>query len=97
MSISRRSFLIASGNSAAFGASSLLFPRLARVRGRQLRRVTQLYFAGTDAGLLAQDKVLQHDLWGKTNPLPSNIFAQPQKHGSTLEAGAAHYTFDVVL
>ena len=59
------------------------------VRGRQ-RLVTQLYFAA-DAALHEQDKVLQHDLWGKTNPLPSSIFAQPQKSGSQLDPAAAHY------
>jgi hypothetical protein len=56
-----------------------------------------MYFAGTEAAVLAQDKVLQHDMWGKTNPLPSNIFAHLQNDGSTLEPGAPHYTFDVVL
>ena len=43
-----------------------------------------------------QDKLLQHDMWGKPS-LPSNIFAQRQADASKLEAGAAHYTFDVVL
>ncbi len=66
------------------------------VRGRRRRLVTQMYFAGTDAALLAQDKLLQHDMWQKAN-LPANIFAQLQKNGSSLDAGAAHYVFDVVL
>jgi len=58
------------------------------VRGRQRRLITQMYFE-SDTVLHAQDKVLQHDLWGKTTPLPSNIFAH-------LGEGA-HYTFDIVL
>jgi hypothetical protein len=35
-------------------------------------------------------------MWGKPS-LPPNIFAQLRKESSTLEAGAAYYTFDVVL
>jgi len=46
--------------------------------------------------LLAQDKLLQHDMWGMPS-LPSNIFAQRQAGASTLEAGATHYRFDIVL
>ena len=38
--------------------------------------------------VLAQDKLLQHDMWGKTNPLPSTIFAKLQKERSTLDASA---------
>jgi protocatechuate 3,4-dioxygenase beta subunit len=66
------------------------------VRGRRRRLITQMYFADTDAALLAQDKLLQHDMWGKPS-LPPNIFAQLRKESSTREAGAAYYTFDVVL
>jgi hypothetical protein len=58
--------------------------------------ITKMYFADTDAALLAQDKLLQHDMWGKPS-LPPNIFAQLRKESSTLGAGAAYYTFDVVL
>ena len=64
------------------------------VRGRQQRVVTQLYFPADEA-MLAQDKVLQHDLWGK--PLPGQIFAQLRPETSKLEPGAPHYRFDVVL
>jgi len=67
------------------------------VRGRQRRLVTQMYFDDTDATVLAQDKLLQHDMWGNTNPLPSTIFAKLQKERSTLDATAMHYQFDIVL
>ena len=66
------------------------------VRGRQQRCITQLYFPA-DAAILAQDKVLQHDLWGKTTPLPAHVFAQLRPEASKLEPGAPHYRFDVVL
>jgi protocatechuate 3,4-dioxygenase beta subunit len=66
------------------------------VRGRRRRLITQMYFAGTDAALLADDKVLQHDMWGKPS-LPANIFAQRQAEASKLDAAAAHYVFDIVL
>jgi protocatechuate 3,4-dioxygenase beta subunit len=66
------------------------------VRGRRRRLITQMYFEGTDAAVLAQDKLLQHDMWGRPS-LPASIFAQLQKDRSTLEAGASHYSFDVVL
>ena len=66
------------------------------VRGRQQRCITQLYFPADDA-ILAQDKVLQHDLWGKNSPIPANIFAQRRPEPSKLEPGAPHYRFDVVL
>ena len=59
--------------------------------------VTQMYFDDTDAKVLAQDKLLQHDMWGKTNPLPSAIFAKLQKDRSTLDPKASHYQFDIVL
>ncbi len=67
------------------------------IRGRQRRLVTQMYFDDTDAKVLAQDKLLQHDMWGRTNPLPSTIFAKLQKGHSTLDASARHYQFDIVL
>lgn len=67
------------------------------VRGRQRRLVAQMYFDDTDAAVLAQDKLLQHDMWGSTNPLPSAIFAKLQKDRSTLDATATHYRFDIVL
>ena len=67
------------------------------IRGLQRRLVTQMYFEGTAATLLAQDKVLQHDMWGKINPLPSTIFAKLQKVRSTLDATARRYQFDIVL
>ena len=56
-----------------------------------------MYFEDTDATVLAQDKVLQHDMWGKTNPLPSTIFAKLQRGRSTVDANARHYEFDIVL
>ena len=55
------------------------------------------YFDDTDAMVLAQDKLLQHDMWGKTNPLPSTIFAKLQKDRSTLDPKASRYEFDIVL
>lgn len=67
------------------------------IRGRQRRLVTQMYFGDTDAAVLAQDKVLQHDMWGSAAPLPSTIFAKLQKERSTLDAAARHYQFDIVL
>lgn len=67
------------------------------IRGRQRRLVTQMYFDDTDAAVLAQDKLLQHDMWGRTSPLPSTIFAKLQKERSTLDASARHYQFDIVL
>ncbi len=67
------------------------------VRGRQRRLVTQMYFDDTDKAVLAQDKLLQHDMWGKTNPLPSTIFAKLQNERSTLDASARRYDFDIVL
>jgi protocatechuate 3,4-dioxygenase beta subunit len=67
------------------------------IRGRQRRLITQMYFDDTDAAVLAQDKLLQHDMWAKTNPLPSTIFAKLQKERSTLDASARHYQFDIVL
>jgi protocatechuate 3,4-dioxygenase beta subunit len=67
------------------------------IRGRQRRLVTQMYFDDTPATVLAQDQLLQHDLWGQTNPLPSTIFAKLQTAVSTLDARARHYRFDIVL
>jgi protocatechuate 3,4-dioxygenase beta subunit len=67
------------------------------IRGRQRRLVTQMYFDDTDPTVLAQDKLLQHDMWGRTNPLPSTIFAKLQNERSALDASARHYTFDIVL
>lgn len=67
------------------------------IRGRQRRLVTQMYFDDTDAKVLAQDKLLQHDMWGSANPLPSTIFAKLQKERSTLDASARRYEFDIVL
>ena len=67
------------------------------IRGRQRRLITQIYFDDTDAAVLAQDKLLQHDMWGKTSPLPSTIFAKRQKNRSTLDPKASHYQFDIVL
>lgn len=67
------------------------------IRGRQRRLVTQMYFDDTAATVLAQDKLLEHDLWGRTNPLPSTIFAKLQTDFSTLDPKARHYRFDIVL
>ena len=67
------------------------------IRGRQRRLVTQMYFDDTAPTVLAQDKVLQHDMWGQINPLPSTIFAKLQKERSTLDAAARRYQFDIVL
>ena len=67
------------------------------IRGRQRRLITQMYFEDTDAKLLAEDKLLQHDMWGSTNPLPPTIFAKQRKERSTLDAQALLYNFDVVL
>lgn len=66
------------------------------VRGHRNRLVTQFYFPETDRAVLAQDKVLQHDLWGNAQ-LPATIFAKPQKEPSKLDRGARHYVFDVIL
>jgi hypothetical protein len=67
------------------------------IRGHQRRLITQMYFEDTDATVLAQDQVLQHDMWGNTNPLPSTIFAKLQKARSSLDASATRYRFDIVL
>jgi protocatechuate 3,4-dioxygenase beta subunit len=67
------------------------------IRGRQRRLVTQMYLDDTDTQVLAQDKVLQHDMWGNTNPLPSTIFAKLLKERSTLDATGLRYQFDIVL
>ena len=67
------------------------------IRGRQRRLITQMYFDDTDAKVLAEDKLLQHDMWGKTSPLPSTIFAKLQKERSRLDASALRYEFDIVL
>jgi protocatechuate 3,4-dioxygenase beta subunit len=67
------------------------------VRGRQRRLITQMYFEDTDAAVLAQDKLLQNDMWGNNNPLPSTIFAKLQKERTALDASARRYQFDVVL
>ena len=56
-----------------------------------------MYFDDTDATVLAQDKLLQHDMWGNTSPLPSTIFAKLQKERSRLDASAMRYEFDIVL
>ncbi len=56
-----------------------------------------MYFEDTDALVLAQDKLLQHDMWGNTNPLASTIFAKLQKERTSLDASARRYQFDVVL
>lgn len=66
------------------------------VRGRQRRLVTQMYFDDTDARVLAQDKVLQHDLWGKS-PVPATVFAKLRKEASRLDAAARLFQFDIVL
>ncbi len=65
------------------------------VRGRRQRLITQLYFRG-DTSLHDQDKVLQHDAWGKS-PRPSTFFAELQRSATRLDARAAHYAFDIVL
>jgi protocatechuate 3,4-dioxygenase beta subunit len=67
------------------------------IRGRERRLVTQMYFDDTAKAVLAQDKVLEHDLWGRTTPLPSAIFAKLQAGVSTLDPKARHYQFDIVL
>ena len=83
---------------ASVAAYHLYFPDpWPKTRHRQRRLVTQMYFDDTDAKVFAQDKLLQHDLWGNTNPLPSAIFAKLQKERSTLDATAMHYRFDIVL
>ena len=66
------------------------------LRGHTHRTVAQMYFPADEA-LLKQDKVLMHDLWGKAAPMPSNVFGQLQPGGSKVEAGAAHYRYDIVL
>ena len=65
------------------------------VRGRSQRLVTQMYFQGDDA-LLKQDPVVQHDLWGKADPLPSTIFARRQPSSPSAE-GVLRFRFDIVL
>jgi hypothetical protein len=44
-----------------------------------------------------QDKLLDHDMWGRTNPLPATIFAKLQNDRWTLDASARQYRFDIVL
>ena len=56
-----------------------------------------MYFDDTDAKVLAEDRLLQHDMWGKTSPLPSTIFARLQKERSRLDASAVRYEFEIVL
>lgn len=41
--------------------------------------------------------VLQHEMWGRTDPLPSTILAKLQNERSTLDASARLYNFDIVL
>ncbi|QUD86450.1 dioxygenase family protein [Phenylobacterium montanum] len=65
------------------------------VQGRYTRLVTQMYYPNEP--LLGQDKVLKHDLFGHTNPMPANIFGALTPGGSTLEPGAALCRFDIVL
>ena len=65
------------------------------VEGRYSRLVTQMYFPSEP--MLAQDKVLRHDLDGQMNPMPANIFGALTPRGSTLESGATLCRFDVVL
>ncbi|HEY4179510.1 MAG TPA: protocatechuate 3,4-dioxygenase [Kofleriaceae bacterium] len=67
------------------------------IRGRARRLITQMYFSDTDAKVTAQDKVIAHDLWGASAPLPSTIFANRQTERSTWDAKAALYQFDIVL
>jgi len=66
------------------------------VEGKYQRLITQMYFP-TDPALLAQDLTLQHDLWGKNNPIPDNIFGKLTPGASTLEKGATLCQFDIVL
>ncbi len=67
------------------------------IRGRDRRLVTQMYFSDTDANVLAQDRLLEHDMWGRINPLPSTIFAHRLAGQSTWEANAPRYEFNIVL
>jgi protocatechuate 3,4-dioxygenase beta subunit len=67
------------------------------IRGRDRRLVTQMYFSDTDANVLAQDKLLEHDMWGRIDPLPSTIFANRLAGHSTWEANAPRYEFNIVL
>ncbi|MEP6865982.1 MAG: protocatechuate 3,4-dioxygenase [Deltaproteobacteria bacterium] len=67
------------------------------IRGRDRRLVTQMYFGDTDANVFAQDKLLEHDMWGRTNPLPSTIFANRLAGPSSREAKAQRYEFNIVL
>lgn len=67
------------------------------IRGRDRRLVTQMYFSDTDAKVFAQDKLLEHDMWGRTNPLPSTIFASRLADQSTWDAKATRYEFNIVL
>ena len=60
-------------------------------------RHADVYFDDTDAKVLAEDKLLQHHMWGKTSPLPATIFAKLQKERSKLDATAVRYEFDIVL
>jgi protocatechuate 3,4-dioxygenase beta subunit len=64
------------------------------IRGRDRRLVTQMYFSDTDASVFAQDKLLEHDLWGRTNPLPPAMFAHLQ---SSRDPQVVPYQFDIVL
>jgi protocatechuate 3,4-dioxygenase beta subunit len=65
------------------------------VQGKWDRLVTQMYFPNEP--LLAQDRVLLHDMEGETSPLPDRIFGKFTAGASKAEPGAALYTFDVVL
>lgn len=56
-----------------------------------------MYFSDTDAKVFTQDKLLEHDMWGRTNPLPSTIFANRLEDQSTWDAKAPRYEFNIVL
>jgi len=66
------------------------------VTGRQQRLITQLYFP-TDEKLLRQDKVLMTDMSWYDTPFPGYIFGKLMQEPSTLQPGAEHYEFNVVL
>lgn len=66
------------------------------VEGKYTRLVTQMYLPAAPE-MLAQDVVLQHDLWGQNNPIPQNIFGKLTPGASTAEKGATLCEFDIVL
>lgn len=86
---------------ASYKAGNLGFLRAAHihldVQSKQQRLITQLYFPA-ELDFLRQDKVLMKDMsLSGADCFPPYIFAEKVAAGSQIEAGAAHWRFDVVL